>query len=69
MLRLVLSDETKELLVVEKESVHPRNRMLDILDIGALFLIELLKKKYQKTKLIERALAHIRQATKNIKKS
>lgn len=69
MLRLVLSVETEELLAIEKESVHPRNRMLDILDIVALFLIELLKKKHQKTKLIERALAHIRQVTKNIKKS
>lgn|GEM_PF-2690692 len=66
-LRLVLSDETEELLAIEKDMVHPRNRMLDILDIVALFLIELLNKKYHRTKLVNKALAHIRQTTKNLK--
>lgn len=68
-LRLVLSDETKELLAIEKELTHPKKMMLDALDIVALFLIELLKKKYHRTKSEKKALAHIRQATKKLKKS
>ena len=67
MLRLVLSDETKELLVVEKESKHRKKMMLDVLDIMALFLIKLLKDKKQRTKSERKALAHIRRVTKNLK--
>ena len=67
MLRLVLSDETKELLVVEKEVVHRKKMMLDVLDIIALFLIKLLKDKKQITKSEKKALAHIRRVTKNLK--
>jgi predicted Mrr-cat superfamily restriction endonuclease len=67
VLRLVLSDETKELLVVEKESKHRKKMMLDVLDIMALFLIKLLKDKNQRTKSERKALAHIRRVTKNLK--
>ena len=67
MLRLVLSDETKELLVVEKESKHRKKMMLDVLDIMALFLIKLLKDNNQRTKSERKALAHIRRVTKNLK--
>ena len=69
MLRLVLSDETKELLVVEKESKHRKKMMLDVLDIMALFLTMLLKDKDHRTKSEKKALAHIRQATKKLKNS
>ena len=69
MLRLVLSDETEELLAIEKELRHPKKIMLDVLDIMALFLTMLLKDKDHRTKSEKKALAHIRQATKKVKNS
>ena len=68
-MRLVLSDETKELMSIEKELRHPKKIMLDVLDIMALFLTMLLKDKDHRTKSEKKALAHIRQATKKLKKS
>jgi len=67
-LRLVLSDETQVLLVVEKEVVHPRNRILDRLAIVALLLEKVLEEHQCRTKLEGKALAHIRNITKIHKK-
>ena len=64
MLRLVLSDETEELLVVERKVVHPRNKILDILEIVAELIDNLVDKNVQLSNREQRKLGHIRNSTR-----
>lgn len=64
MLRLVLSDETKELLVVEKESKHRKKMMLDVLDIIAELIDKLVNNSAQLSDRERRKMGHIRKKTR-----
>lgn len=64
MLRLVLSDETKELLVVEKEVVHQKKMMLDVLDIIAELIDKLVNNNAQLSNRERRKMGHIRKKTR-----
>lgn len=64
MLRLVLSDETKELLVVEKESKHRKKMMLDVLDIIAELIDKLVNNSAQLSNRELRKMGHIRKKTR-----
>lgn len=64
MLRLVLSDETKELLVVEKEVVHRKKMMLDVLDIIAELIDKLVNNNAQLSNRERRKMGLIRKKTR-----
>ena len=64
MLRLVLSDETKELLMVEKEVVHRKKMMLDVLDTIAELIDNLVGNGAQLSNRERRKMGHIRKKTR-----
>lgn len=65
-MRLVLSDETDVLMSIEKESVHPRNKMLDVLDIIAELIDKLVNNGAKLSNREQRKMGHIRKKTRKI---
>lgn len=66
MLRLVLSDGAHELLSVEKEVIHPKNRLLDVLDTIAELIDNLVGNGAQLSNREQRKMGHIRKKTRKI---
>ena len=64
MLRLVLSDETEELLAIEKELRHPKKIMLDVLDIVAELIDNLVNNGAKLSNREQRKMGHIRKKTR-----